>query len=84
MLPLPACIHDTAFGYEIISKEWMDNKWCSRPVHSHEPDHPQDAAALLVKIVGVWYVTGLLHYMSFFYLLDTYLNIYILGQKFNS
>lgn len=54
MLPLPACIHDTASGYEVFLSERMDNNWCSSFVDPHESIRSPVAAALLVKIVGVW------------------------------
>lgn len=54
MIPLPACIRDTTFRYEIILNERMDKHWSSSFVDPHRSTCSPEAAALMVKIVGVW------------------------------
>lgn len=54
MLPLPACIRDTAFGYEIVLNERMNKDWSSSFVDPHKSIRLPVAAALMAKMVGVW------------------------------
>lgn len=54
MLPLPACIRDTEFGYEITLSEKMDKDWNSTFVGPLESIHSPVVAASIVKMVGIW------------------------------
>jgi hypothetical protein len=53
-LPLPALINDTPFGYEVDANEQMNIDWCSDVITPQRPASSPVAAALLVKVVGVW------------------------------
>ncbi|KAL2784287.1 hypothetical protein BJX66DRAFT_344159 [Aspergillus keveii] len=53
-LPLPALINDTPFQYEVDANEQMSIDWCSDVISPQRPVSSPVAAALLVKIVGVW------------------------------
>ncbi|KAB8227374.1 uncharacterized protein BDW43DRAFT_247250 [Aspergillus alliaceus] len=55
MIPLPAAISHVVSGHKIIMGETMDHNWCSSLVGSqYKNTRSPVAAALLVKMVGVW------------------------------
>jgi hypothetical protein len=55
MVPLPGLISNTSSGFKITLNEKMDGNWYSSSLgYGTSTDAPPGAAALLMKMVGVW------------------------------
>lgn len=55
MVPLPGLIFNTSSGFRITLSEKMDGDWRSSVLGSGtRTDTPPGAAALLMKMVGIW------------------------------